>query len=224
MLKKILLLTLVLLIALCGLVSCNNDTDTDKSSDTQTDTEITNDNALTGEQVFNLYNSFAFSKENHSGFRYNIKKSVGNILTNEQDVTLVLKNGGNSGTRTEILKSLNPDIDGDTYITKSAIFEFNGNIVKKDYVETTEYTVSDITSVELLKISSSYSELSNVEYENGVLSFKAPAGSLEDTVANLDGIESIDFDITVDNYGSLKTVVVSYQRGNTSIVIEFSVM
>ena len=222
MLKRIILLTLVVLIALCGLVSCNNDTDTD--SGIQTDTESTNNNVLTGEQVFNLYNSFAFSKENHSGFRYNIKKSVGNILTNEQDITLTLKNGGNSGTRTEILKSLNPDIDGDTYITKSAIFEFNGNIVKKDYVETTEYTVSDITSVELLKISSSYSELSNVEYENGVLSFKAPAGSLEDTVANLDGIESIDFDITVDNSGSLKTVVVSYQRGKTSIVIEFSVM
>ena len=212
MIKKILIIAMSLVCVVALLASCGGD------SGTGTPNDPTKDTALA------LLSTFAFDPAVSGGYELNHTQTISGKETNSRYVELSLSSGGTKGVFVETVKSLDPDIDGEEYITNTTNITFNGSDVKKNGKATDEYTVDELVALELFDISAIENKLDNVKYENNVLSFSIPKNYASAVLGDASGVSALSISVTTNSdCTSITGVTIEYSRNGVDTFVELAI-
>ena len=208
MIKKMFIIALTLVFALMFFAAC-------KKEDTSYEPP-----SITVKTAMNLLENFEFDHTTRGGYELTHIQTVAGVKTHERNVELSLSSGGNKGVFIESVKSLNPNIDGEEYVTSTATYSFNGSEVKKNGAVTNEYTVSDLVSLDLFDVSVIENKLQNLEYKDSTLTFVVPGSCAGVVLGEFSGVDCINVSITTDTEcKTITSVSIEYVRNGVCTTV-----
>ena len=211
MIKKLLTIAMSLLCSVALLTSCGG-----AGGDGSIDP--------TAETALALLSAFEFDHTISGGYKLNHIQTVSGKETNSRYVELSLSSGGSKGVLVETVKSLNPEIEGEEYISNTTTVTFNGSEVKENGKATDAYTVSELVSLALFDISAIENKLDNVKYENNVLSFNIPENYASAVIGDASGVGTVSISVTTNaDCTSILGVAIEYSRNGVSTLVELSI-